>query len=181
MIHIFLAPGFEEIEALSPLDVLLRLGKDVRLVSTIDSLTVSSAHGVQIVCDCLFADANLAESEALILPGGMPGAKNLLMHAGLRDALIRQNDRGGLVCAICAAPMVLGAHGILRGRKATCYPGFEDHLDGATYTAAFVESDANVITGCGPAAALSFGFAIAERFVSKEQVAQLKAGMQVNW
>lgn len=177
MIYLFLANGFEEIEALATLDILRRCGLAVTTVSISADRTVMGAHNIPVLADSLFADNDYAAADALVLPGGMPGAKNLLEHEGLRNALIAQNERGALVAAICAAPMVLGLHGLLVGRQATCYPGFEGYLTGATHQSAYVVEDANIITGRGPAAAVEFGFAIASRFVAPQQVADVRAGM----
>jgi len=180
MIHIFLATGFEEIEALTPLDVLRRCALDVRLVSITGEKIVEGSHGVKIEADVLFEEAQLDGSEALIIPGGLPGAQNLLEHAALREALKKQNARNGLICAICAGPMVLGVPGLLQGKKVTCYPGFENRLAGANYTARLVEEDGHVITGRGPGAAMEFAFAIAGRFVRSESVRQLRKDMIVD-
>ena len=177
MLHLFLAPGFEDIEAVAHLDVLRRCRLDVQLVSIADTLLVEGAHGVKITADVLFDEADLAQSEALILPGGWPGAKNLSEHEGLCRALKEHCDRGGLTCALCAAPMVLGACGLLEGRKATCYPGFEGRLRGAEFTGAWVQEDGNVFTGRGPGAALMFGYTIAARFTGWEFEERLQEGM----
>lgn len=177
MIYLFLANGFEEIEALATLDILRRCGLQVTTVSVHDGLNVTAAHGLTVQADKLFAEVNLEQSEALVLPGGMPGAQNLLMHEGLRAALCAQHARGGLVAAICAAPMVLGQHGLLEGRAATCYPGFEPKLTGANVSGDYVVTDGNVITGKGPAAAVEFAFTIAARFVPQSTIDEVRAGM----
>lgn len=177
MIHLFLANGFEEIEALATLDILRRCGLEVATVSNTQDKVVIGAHNIPVIADYSFGEIPLADSQALILPGGMPGAKNLLDNAALREALLAQNARGALVAAICAAPMVLGQHGILQGRKATCYPGFEDMLLGADVQTALIVEDGNVITGKGPAAAKSFGFAIAARFADAAIVDSVRKGM----
>lgn len=177
MIHLFLANGFEEIEALATLDILRRCRLEAVTVSNTQDEVVVGAHNIPVIADYTFGGISLDESQALILPGGMPGAKNLLENTALRDALLAQNARGGLVAAICAAPMVLGQHGILQGHKATCYPGFEDMLIGADVQACLVVEDSNIITGKGPAAAKDFGFAIAARFVDAETVESVRKGM----
>lgn len=177
MIHIFLATGFEEVEALAPLDILRRLNLDVQLVSCTDDIEVTGCHGITVKTDILFANFSCGTNDAIVLPGGMPGAKNLLHHKGVVDAVCHQHKRGGLLCAICAAPMVLGKNGVLKGRKATCYPGFENYLTGADYTAQLVEEDENVITGRGPGAAMEFGYTIAKRYVPAAIVQQLRKGM----
>lgn len=177
MIYLFLANGFEEIEALATLDILRRCGLQVTTVSVHDGLNVTAAHGLTVQADKLFAEVNLEQSEALVLPGGMPGAQNLLLHEGLHAALCAQHARGGLVAAICAAPMVLGQHGLLEGRAATCYPGFEPKLTGANVSGDYVVTDGNVITGKGPAAAVEFAFTISARFVPQSTIDEVRAGM----
>lgn len=177
MIHLFLADGFEEIEALATLDILRRCGLEVKTLSCNSDRNVMGAHNIPVLADEVFCADEHALCDAIILPGGMPGAKNLLENAALRDILLAHNERGGLIAAICAAPMVLGQHGLLAGRKATCYPGFENMLTGATVCSDYVVEDGNIITGKGPAAAVEFGFAIASRFVSAEKVAEVKSGM----
>lgn len=177
MIHLFLANGFEEIEALATLDILRRCGLDVATVSNTNDKTVVGAHNIPVIADYAFDEVSFDGSQALVLPGGMPGAKNLLENSALRDVLLAQYTRGGLVAAICAAPMVLGQHGILNGHKATCYPGFENMLVGADVQTSLVVEDRNVITGKGPAAAKEFGFTIASRFVDATTVESVRQGM----
>lgn len=180
MIYAFLATGFEEVEALGPIDVCRRAGLEVKTVSITDELTVVGAHGVGIVADSLFADNDYADADLLFLPGGMPGSSNLNAHEGLRNALLAQNAAGKALAAICAAPMVLGNLGLTQGKKMTCYPGFEQYLTGATYTAALVERDGLLFTGKGPAAALGLGYAIVEYFCGKQVADQLRQGMMYN-
>ncbi|MBR1732523.1 MAG: DJ-1/PfpI family protein [Alloprevotella sp.] len=177
MIHLFLAPGFEDIEAIAPIDILRRCRLDVQAVSITADLQVESAHATKIFADVLFSEADFTDSQALILPGGWPGAKNLSEHEGLRSLLLSHFERGGLTCALCAAPMVLGINGILEGRKATCYPGFEGQLRGADFTGAWVQEDGNVITGRGPGAALEFAYTIAARFTGWDFIRRLQEGM----
>ena len=177
MIHIFLANGFEDIEALTPLDVLRRAGLDVQLVSISSGLEVKSSHGVRVVADATLDSIDLSDSEAMIIPGGMPGASNLRDNLALRKALQTQNAAERLVCAICAGPLVLSAAGILKERKATCYPGFEGQLPGAIHSTALVEEDGNIITGRGPGAAMDFAFAILKRFISRDVVKKMRQGM----
>lgn len=177
MIYVFLADGFEEVEAFAPIDILRRCGQEVTTVSVTDEIIVEGAHGIPVVAETLFDEVDLTQADALIVPGGMPGAATLADHLGVQHALTAQATRGGLCCAICAGPMGLGRLGLLRGHKATCYPGFEDQLEGATYTAALVEEDANFITAKGPAAACDFGFAIARHLCPTEQVEQVRKGM----
>lgn len=176
-ICIFLATGFEEVEALFPLDILRRGGLSVKTVSVMGEPTVTGAHGVPVVADCLIEDLNEADIEMIVLPGGLPGATNLDAHAGL-DALVRSFAAAGKpLAAICAAPMVYGKRGLLKGKKATCYPGFDKFLEGAEYTGNMVEIADNFILGKGPAAAYMFGFAILEKFAGVAKVAEVKGGM----
>lgn len=177
---LFLADGFEEIEALATVDVLRRAGVQVTTVSINPTEMVTGAHGIPVVADVLFADCTLAEADMLILPGGKPGAANLDAHEGLRAAISAHAEAGKWLASICAAPMVYGHMGLLNGKKATCYPGYEGELAGATYTAAPVEKDSNIITGKGPAVVLPFAYALAEVLVGEEMVAQVKAGMLYN-
>ncbi len=177
---LFLADGFEEIEALATVDVLRRAGVQVTTVSINPTEMVTGAHGIIVAADVLFEQARYADADMLVLPGGMPGAANLDAHEGLHAAISAHAEAGKWLAAICAAPMVYGHMGLFNGKKSTCYPGFEGELAGATYTAAPVEKDGNIITGKGPAVVLSFAYALAEVLVGEEVVAQVKAGMLYN-
>lgn len=176
-VYEFLANGFEDIEALAPLDILRRGGVEAVTVSITASTAVETAHGVTVIADAHFDDVDLSDADMLILPGGMPGAKNLLEHEGVCNAIVRQNEQGKLVAAICAAPMVLGQNGLLEGKKATCYPGFEQFLTGADYTAELVTVDGNITTGRGPGAAMAFGYQLLSNFVPVETIQALRDGM----
>lgn len=175
----FLANGFEDIEALAPVDILRRGGQDVVTVSIADNREVESAHGVTVVADTtLEATDDFDDADLLVLPGGMPGAAHLDAHPGVRQALAAHYGRGRLIGAICAAPMVLGHMGLLRGRRATCYPGFEQELDGAEYTGELISEDGPFITGEGPAAAFEFGYCLLAHLTDAASVEQLKDGMR---
>ena len=176
-VYEFLANGFEDIEALGPVDVLRRGGLDVKTVSVSGDLMVSSAHGVQVKADMLFEDVNFDDADLLLIPGGMPGAKNIDEHDGVRRALVAHAANEKLIGAICAGPMVLGHLGLLRGKKATCYPGFEDQLHGAVYTAAPFTIDGNIITGKGPGATLAYAYALLGLFKGERVVEEMKKGM----
>ena len=178
-IFVFLADGFEEIEAITPIDVLRRAGLNVQTVSVMDKQTVSGAHGIPVVADKMFDDIHLEDAEMLLLPGGLPGATNLDAHQGLSDMIMTFASEGKALAAICAAPLVFGNRGLLQGKKATCYPGFESYLTGAEYTAALVEKDDNFITAKGPGAAMDFAFAIVEKYCGIEKVNELKSGMMI--
>ncbi len=182
MVLEFLAPGFEEIEAMTPVDVLRRGGVDVKTVAVCkEGLTVPGAHGIGIQADIHLDEAKkLWEAgavEMLILPGGMPGASNLDEDPTV-DAMVRScAEQGKLVAAICAAPMILGKRGILRGKRAVCYPGFEEYLEGALVTDNAVEEDGNVITACGMGAALDFALALLKRMKGVEEANRIAASV----
>ncbi|MBQ9665686.1 MAG: DJ-1/PfpI family protein [Bacteroidaceae bacterium] len=180
MIYAFLAPGFEEVEAIAPIDVCRRAGLDVKTVSITNSTTVLGAHGIPVVADTLFADNDYSDATLLFLPGGMPGATNLDAHEELRKVILAHNDAGKPLAAICAAPLVYGNLGLAQGKKMTCYPGFEQYLIGGTYTATLVERDGLMFTGKGPAAALALGYAIVEHFCGAGIADGLKQGMMYN-
>jgi 4-methyl-5(b-hydroxyethyl)-thiazole monophosphate biosynthesis len=178
-IFVFLADGFEEIEALTPVDVLRRAGLSVQTVSVMDEQVVKGAHGVPVMADKMFADVNPEDAEMILLPGGMPGATNLDAHEGLSKMILEFAKAKKDFAAICAAPLVLGNRGLLEGKNATCYPGFETYLQGAEYTAALVEKDDNFITGKGPGAAMEFAFAIVEKYCGVGMVSELKKCMMI--
>ncbi len=179
-VYVFLADGFEDVEALIPIDVLRRGGVEVTTVSVMDdNLLVTSAHGVQIMADSLFDECSFADADLLLLPGGMPGASNLYEHEGVCQAVVAHNAAGKLVAAICAAPaVVLGQLGLLEGRRATCYPGFEQLLHGATYTGELCTIDDIIITAEGPAAAFPFAYALLARLTNDNTAQQIAVGMR---
>ena len=181
MIYTFLAEGFEDIEALAPIDIMRRAGLQVETVSITDDYVVLTAHGVGIVADRTIADIDFADADLLFLPGGMPGATNLDACQPLRQGILQHYQAGRPVAAICAAPLVLGHLGLLEGKKATCYPGFETELKGATYTASLVEQDGQVITGKGPGAAMELGYVLVERLKDKQTAEALREGMMYNF
>ena len=169
MIYLFLAEGFEEIEALTPVDVLRRAGLEVKTVAVGTSKTVKGSHGIEVVADVLESELGNDVLEAIILPGGMPGTTNLEESAIVIDTLMRAIINGSLVCAICAAPSILGICGYLKNKKATCYPGFEEYLDGATFTDERVVRDGNIITAKGMGCAAEFALCIVEALLGKEK------------
>lgn len=179
-IYQFMANGFEDVEALAPVDILRRGGQEVVTVSVTGSEFVTSAHGVTLKTDAVFEDVDLSDADLLMLPGGMPGSTNLNEHEGLRNAIVKQYEAGRRIAAICAAPMVFGSLGLLDGKRATCYPGCEETMTGATYTKELVTIDGNIITGEGPAAAFPYGYAILEIFGGKTVADQLREGMMFN-
>lgn len=178
-VYEFIANGTEEIEALTVVDVLRRGGVEIETVSITGSEFVEMSHGVIMKCDTTIEEANLEEADMLLLPGGLPGSTNLLEHEVVRQAFLAHAAKGKRYGAICAAPMVLGDLGLLKGKKATCYPGFEKYLEGAEYTHELVTIDGNVITGEGPAATLPYSYEILRMF-NPDAVEGLKEGMMFN-
>ena len=143
-VYEFLANGFEEVEGLGPVDILRRGGVDVKTVSVTGTPWVETSHGITLKADLTIEEADLSDADMLLLPGGLPGATNLRDHEGVRKALVAQAAKGGRIGAICAAPLVLGSLGLLEGKKATCYPGFEKFMTGATYTGELFTIDGNI-------------------------------------
>ena len=172
-IAIFFAKGYEEIEALSVVDICRRCGLTIDMVSVTDELQVEGSHGITVGMDKTFSQVNFDEYDCIVLPGGMPGTRNLEAHEGLMSKLDEFYTNGKYVAAICAAPSVLGHRGILKGRKACCYPGFESHLEGAEVTGGPVEISDNVITSRGMGTAIPFGLAIAGIFCGQEKAEEM--------
>lgn len=176
---LFLADGFEEIEALTTVDVLRRAGMPVRTVSITSSLLVTGAHNVQVTADAIYDATLFTDPEWLILPGGMPGASNLHDFAPLLGLLKRQFESPhGKIAAICAAPaVVLGAEGLLKGRRATCYPGFEHDLKGAEYIDQRVVCDDKFVLANGPSSALLFALTIVSKQLGEEKSLEVASQM----
>jgi 4-methyl-5(b-hydroxyethyl)-thiazole monophosphate biosynthesis len=173
------ADGFEEIEALTIVDVLRRADIPTLMVSVTKKLLVTGAHNIAIQTDVLFEQADYAEAEILILPGGQPGSNNLKAHTGLNEKLIQFHREGKKLAAICAAPLVLGSLNILKGEKAVCYPGVEKELLGATILYEPAITSGNIITGRGPGAALDFSLEIVTELKSKAAADKLAQAMLV--
>lgn len=175
---LFLADGFEEIEALTAVDVLRRAEIPVKTVSISESLQVKGAHGITVKADLLYDNTTLANPGWLILPGGMPGAENLYEFAPLQGLLKRHNAEGGKIAAICAAPgVVLGQLGLLQKRRATCYPGFEGMMKGAAPQDAPVVVDENIVTGNGPSNALLWALNIVRETIGEQEAVKVANGM----
>lgn len=156
MVYLFLAEGFEETEAIVTIDILRRGYAELKTVSISGDKAVMGAHGITVMADISIAEVKKSEAEAFILPGGMPGTKNLAESEEVKELILYANDNNKLICAICAAPSVLGKYGILKGKNAVCYPGFEDYLDGAKVYEIPVMHDGNVITSRGAGTAHMF-------------------------
>ena len=161
MVYVFLAEGFEEIEALATVDILRRCEIPAETVSISDDLFVTGTHKITVKADILKENLRKNEVDALILPGGLPGADNLENCSFVTDLLKEKAEEGKIVAAICAAPKVLGVLGLLSGRKATCYPGFEAKLVGAIVKRKNVICDKNIITSRGAGTTHEFAHAIA--------------------
>lgn len=173
---IFIAEGFEETEAVVPYDILLRGGVDVKFVSVSGATCVAGAHGLRIEAQELLT-AEASEADLLMLPGGMPGTLNLGSSEALKEVLSKASESGKVVAAICAAPSVIGRMGLLRGRRATCYPGFESELAGAECTGESVVRDGKFITGVGPGASYEFGLALLAELMGTEVASEVKSQM----
>ncbi len=155
-VAIFLANGFEEIEALTPVDMLRRGGVAVDIIG-IGTKTAIGSHGIKVECDKTDSEcADISEYGMIILPGGMPGATNLDASDFVDKAVRGAYERGAHLAAICAAPLILGRRGMLKGKEAICYPGFEGELDGATISSEYVVTDGNITTAKGMGVALEF-------------------------
>lgn len=171
---IFFADGFEEIEGLTVVDMFRRAGISIQTVSIADSLTVTGSHDIKVQADCLLKDFDFNTVEMLILPGGMPGTTNLSKCEPLCDALMQFSRQGHYLAAICAAPSILGGLGILNGRVATCYPGFEKKLFGAYITTDPVAKDGHVITSRGMGTAIEFASALIAVIQDQEVADKIK-------
>ena len=179
-VFIFLPDGFEEIEAIAPIDILRRAELDVVTVSISDSKTVTGAHGIKVEADQLFTETTFGENDYYVLPGGYDGMLNLSAHQGVNELLKKQHSEGKKLAAICASPSVLGKLGILEGKEAICYPGFEGKLTGATISKKSVVEDGNVITGKGPGVAVQFALKIVESLKGKETASQVSDSLMLN-
>lgn len=159
-VYLFLADGTEECEALITVDLLRRAGIDVNTVSVMEDICVKTSSGIKMEADVMIGGINLNEADMLILPGGMPGTKYLGECEKLCDAVKEFNEQGKLLAAICAAPSVLGKLSVLEGKKAICYPGFEEALEGATISDVDPITDGNVTTASGLGHAIQFALEI---------------------
>lgn len=176
-IAVFLAVGFEEIEAVSTIDVLRRGGMDVDMISVSGNLDVVGGHEISVKCERLFYNVDYSEYDVLVLPGGMPGTDNLNKHEGLLALILEFIKEDKKVAAICAAPLILGGLGLLEGKNAICYPGVEDQLIGANISDKTVVEDGQIITAKGAGVAMDFGLEILKWFLPIDEVMQLKKGL----
>ena len=178
MIYVFLADGFEESEALAPIDILRRGKQEVNTVG-VTGKTVTGSHGIPVICDKRIEDIEInTDIKAVVLPGGMPGTLNLEKNEKLGKIIDYAYENGVLISAICAAPSILGHKGILKGKKATCYNGFEKDLIGAEVLSNPVVRDGRVITAFGAGAAFLFGFSLLEAVTDKETSENIRKSMR---
>lgn len=176
-IFLFLTTGFEEIEALGTLDILRRAELDVKSVSLTDSKQVMSSRNVLVVADLMFDQVDFSQAEMLVLPGGTPKFND---HENMKKELLAFANKGNKVAAICASPMVLGGLGLLEGKNATCYPGFEQYLKGAILqTDKSVVIDGNITTGRGPGLTIDFALSLVEQLAGKAKRDEVAAGLLV--
>lgn len=174
----FMADGMEEVECLAVCDVLMRGGVEVVLVSTNGALTVKGAHGFRIAADVTIETADLSQADVLFLPGGMPGTSNLAGCEPLKAALLKAHKEGKRLAAICAAPSVLGGLGLLKGKRATCHPGFEGALAGADHTDDGVVTDGMITTGRGLGYAIDLGLELLGILKDEKTVRGVKMAIQ---
>ena len=178
MVYLFLADGFEECEALCPLDILRRGGIEVKTVG-VGKEYITGTHGITVKADILESQIILDRKlQGVILPGGMPGTNNLENSETVKQAITFANEKERLVCAICAAPKILGGMGLLEDKNAVCFPGFENDLMGAILASDSVVQNGNIITAKGVGVAFEFGFKILENLTDKNTVADLRKKMQ---
>lgn len=168
MVYLFMADGFEEVEGLTVVDLVRRAGIELKTVSVMGRIEVTGAHGIEVKADCLFEDMK-EPAEMLILPGGVPGTPNLKAHKGLQQLICKSAEQGIYLAAICAAPTVYGELGLLKEKKATCYPGLENGLLGAEVVYDNVAADGNFITSRGVGTAIDFSLKLVELLKNKAE------------
>ncbi len=181
--YAFMANGMEEVECLAVVDMLVRGGIRVTKVSVEEEKTVTGAHGITVVADALFSEIDPAQADVLFLPGGMPGTLHLKAHEGLAAALLAAEGRGQRIAAICAAPIVLGGLGLMKGRRGTCYPGedLECQMTGYTRVPEGVVTDGYITTGRGVGFAIDLGLELVALLRGRDLSEQIRESIQYNW
>ncbi|MCI9064721.1 MAG: DJ-1/PfpI family protein [Lachnospiraceae bacterium] len=174
---IFFATGYEEIEALTVVDILRRAGEEIEMVSVTEERTVTSSHGVTVTMDKVLSEVNFDETDVIVLPGGMPGTSNLEACSALMEQVDAFVKADKLVAAVCAAPSILGHRGHLKGRKACAFPSMESQLEGAQVSREPAVRDGNIITGRGMGAAIPFALAILGALQSEEAAEEMARGI----
>ena len=177
MVYVFLADGFEIIEALAPVDMLRRAKIDVKTVG-VSSEIVTSSCGVGVKCDMTIDEFDFYDVEAVVLPGGMPGTLNLENSSAVQKVIDNANNTNAFICAICAAPSILGHKGLLSGKKAVCFPGFENSLEGSEQCREFVLTDGKFITAKGAGVCIDFGLEIVKQLRGGELSDEIRKSIQ---
>ena len=180
-VYVFTADGFEEIEGLTVVDLMRRAGAQVQMVSISDGLAVKGSHGIEIKADTFFEDVDFGQADLLVLPGGMPGTLHLGEHQGLTKLLTETAAQGKRVAAICAAPSVLGGLGLLKGKRAVCYPGFEDKLTGAQVGTEEVVTEGNINTSRGLGTAIPFALELLAALEGRETARKVAQAIVYDW
>lgn len=177
MVYVFLADGFEIIEALAPVDMLRRAKIDVKTVG-VSSEIVNSSCGVGVKCDMTIDEFDFYDVEAVVLPGGMPGTLNLENSSAVQKVIDNANNTNAFICAICAAPSILGHKGLLSGKKAVCFPGFENSLEGSEQCREYVVTDGKFITAKGAGVCIEFGLEIVKQLRNEELANEIRKSIQ---
>jgi 4-methyl-5(b-hydroxyethyl)-thiazole monophosphate biosynthesis len=178
-VFIFLADGFEEIEAIAPIDIFRRADIDVTTVSVSKEKSVRGAHNIMVMADSLFTKTDFTENDLLYLPGGMPGTKNLEAHEGLKHLLLKQAGENKPIAAICAAPSLLGKLGLLKGKEAICFPGFENQLEGAILSKEKIVKSGTISTAKGAGVAVQFALKLVEELKGRMLAEKIAAAICV--
>jgi 4-methyl-5(b-hydroxyethyl)-thiazole monophosphate biosynthesis len=168
-VFIFLADGFEELEAIAPIDIFRRADIDVTIISVTNEKLVRGSHNISVLADKIFSEADFSVNDLLYLPGGMPGTKNLGAHKGLKNLILKQAGEHRKIAAICAAPSILGKLGLLKGKEAICYPGFEDQLTGAVLSKEKIVESGFISTAMGAGVAVQFAIKLVEVLKGKAE------------
>lgn len=174
---IHLAPGFEEIEAITTIDILRRASIDTQVVSVCDCLQVTGAHGIEVRADITFRRTDYESAGMIVLPGGLPGSHNLAKHDKLNEKIKAHHAQGKWLAAICAAPLVYGRLGLLEGEEAICYPSFEGELKGANILDKIVVVSGQFITAKGPGVSMDFALEIVKQIKGEETAKQVAQGL----
>lgn len=177
MVYVFLADGFEIIEAMAPIDMLRRAKVGVTTVG-VDSQMITSSCGIAVKADITADEFEFTDVEAIIIPGGGQGVINLEKSDFVQAVIDEAVECGALICAICAGPSILGHKGLLKGKNAICYPGFEDALEGAVISGDFVVTDGDYITAKGAGVAVEFGLEIVKELVGEEEAEAVRSAIQ---
>ena len=178
MFYIFFADGFEEVEAIATIYVIRRAGIEIQSIG-VGSKNIIGSHGITIICDKTIDDITPSDTlEGIILPGGMPGTTNLMENDAVNSFIDFCNEKNLYICAICAAPMILGRKGLFNGKKAVCFPGFESELSGAKTPDEYDCVDGKIITAKGMGSAVKFGVTIVGEIIGKEKAKNLESTLQ---